>query len=206
MRRFVRVVALALAPGAATLGAQSLGEMAQKEKQKREAATRAGEAGPAEQKPRDKKVYTTSDLESYAATREAEAPEGEGESAKEPSETAATSGGPSTPSRPGGRSPMGIADDSAERAVQEQTWRGRAAAARAAIVAAEAALKEAEAQRGRLGPGPPPYQSHQAWARSANAADARLAGAQKALEAAKKNLEQLEEDARRAGIPAGWVR
>ena len=44
------------------------------------------------------------------------------------------------------------------------------------------------------------------WTKKANAADARLARARSGLEQAKQGLEHFEEEARRAGIPPGWVR
>lgn len=204
MRRIGYVVAVVIAQAAAVASAQSLGQAAQNEKKKRETPAAEGKAPADKAKDKNKKVYTGEDLDSYAASR----PDDAGASAKPAGEAATVElEVPSTSEpRADGRSPMGIADTSEGRAVQERSWRSRAKAAQAAVAAAESELKSAESQRGALGPGPQQYQGQNEWARSANAADARLARARTALETAKKNLEKFEEEARRAGIPPGWIR
>jgi hypothetical protein len=205
MRRIGSVVLAIIGLGGAAASAQSLGEAAQNEKKKRETPTAEGKATSG--KTKDKKVYTGEDLGDYAARRPAE----ESESAKstEPPIPAALEVPSSSSPQSGGRSPMGISDDSEERAAQERSWRSRAKAAQASVTSAERELKSAESQRGLLGPGPLPGTSGQdplVWAQKANESDARLARARAGLEAAKKNLEQFEEEARRAGIPPGWIR
>lgn len=207
MRRIGYVVAVVIAQAAAVASAQSLGQAAQNEKKKRETPAAEGKAPADKAKDKNKKVYTGEDLDSYAASR----PDDAGASAKPAGEAAAVElEAPSTSEPRGdGRSPMGIADTSEGRAAQERSWRSRAKAAQAAVTAAERELKSAESQRGLLGPGPLPATSGQnpaVWADKANESDARLARARTALEAAKKNLEQFEEEARRAGIPPGWTR
>lgn len=204
MRRIGYVLVVVIAQAAAVASAQSLGQAAQNAKKKRE--TPSAEGKTSADKGKDKKVYTGEDLESYAAGR----PDDEGASAK-PAQAGATVEleGPSpsdSEPRSGSQSPMGIADTSEGRAAQERNWRSRAKAAQAAVAAAEREVQSAESQRAALGPGPLQYQGQDAWARSANAADARLARARSAVETAKKNLEKFEEEARRAGIPPGWTR
>jgi len=205
MRRIGYVVAVVIAQAAAVASAQSLGQAAQNEKKKRETPAAEGKTPTEDAKnKKDKKVYTGEDLDSYAASR----PDDAGASAKPAGEAATVElEVPSTSEpRADGRSPMGLADTSEGRAAQERSWRSRAKAAQAAVAAAEGEVKSAESQRGLLGPGPQTYQGQNEWARSANAADARLARARTALETAKKNLEKFEEEARRAGIPPGWIR
>lgn len=201
------VVVVALV--AAGVRAQSLGEAAQKEKQKRASQKAEGSASEARSGPKgpEKKVYTAEDLDAYAASRPAESEAADSAPGDEPPPAAP----PSSAKAPGpsGRSPLGLADDSEGRAIQERTWRARAETARAAVVLAEKELEAAQRQRNLLGPGPLPAgpgQDPGEWAKAANASDARLAQARSGVEKAKQNLEQLEEEARRAGIPPGWIR
>jgi len=192
------VAALVLACGSAAARAQSLAELAQKEKERR--AAKAREAKPSGAAP---KVITQDDLDLAKASR----PPAE-EPAAEPSAAAGSPSSPEEPKRPRSvsRSPAGIPDDSDERAAAEKSWRARAEASRAAVTVAEQAANSAQNYRDMLGPVPSPYESPSEWTREANAADARLGAAKVALAAAKKNLEDFEEEARRAGIPPGWLR
>jgi hypothetical protein len=204
MRRIGYVVLAIIGLGCTAASAQSLGQAAQNEKKKRETPAAEGKAQVGT--PQEKKVYTGEDLEPYAASRPEE---GEGAKSTDAPAPAVPEAPPSTSPRSRGQSPMGISDDSEERAAQERSWRSRAKAAQAAVTAAERELKNAESQRGLLGPGPLPATSGQdplVWAQKANESDARLTRARAGLEAAKKNLEQFEEEARRAGIPPGWIR
>lgn len=206
------VVPLVLLNGGVAARAQSLAELAQKEKERR--AAKAKEAKPAGAS----RVITQEDLDRAAADRPAES--GTPDGAPAPGGT--PSAGASTTRSSGSHSPMGIPDDSGERARLEKSWKARAEATRNAVKAAERELERAQGERNRLGTGPLAGSTFRdpltrdkvvvggenpaEWTKRANAADARLAGAKAALESAKRNLETFEEEARRAGIPPGWVR
>jgi hypothetical protein len=181
---------LVLAP---VVHAQSLAELAQKEKERR--AAKAKDGKPASAAP---KVITQEDLDQAKASR----PEGEAP-APDPA-----SSEPDLPARnrPGARSPQGLPDDSNERAVLEKSWKTRAEVSRAAVRAAEQAVASAQNTRNALGPVPVPTLDPLDWGKQVGLADTRLAAAKAALQAAQKNLESLEEDARKAGIPPGWIR
>jgi hypothetical protein len=217
------VMLLVVVSGGVAAEAQSLGELAQKEKERR--ATKTKEAKPSGPAP---KVVTQEDLDSYAARRPAESEStGEGAATADeamgslprPTSERASGQGPSRSS--GGRSPQGIPDDSDERARLEKSWKARAEAARNAVKAAEREREAAQNERNGVGTGPQSGTTWQdgagrirgyggenpgQWTQKANAADARLARARSGLEQAKQGLEKFEEEARRAGIPPGWVR
>lgn len=205
---------LALMSGGAAAAAQSLGELAQKEKERRAKIEQAKPSGGAP------KVITQEDLDSYAAQRPAAS-----ESASEGAATAQEAMGsatrsPSESARGPSRSSES-ADDSDERARLEKSWRARSEQARSAVTSAEHELEAAQYDRNGLGTGPQSGGVWQdgtgrirrmggedpgQWTKRANAADARLARARSRLEQAKQGLEQFEEEARRAGIPPGWLR
>jgi polyhydroxyalkanoate synthesis regulator phasin len=177
MRRVLASLAAALSL-AGLLLAQSLGEVAEKEKQRRTG------------KPA--KVYTNEDLpQSSASPKPSSAPV----------PAAARSA-----ARP-------AADDSAARAREQAAWRGRAAAARADVARSEARVAQLERQLAELA-NPMRY-------RQQNPQDPynvltqdqervglqqQLEEARRAVDAAKKALENLEEEARRRGVPPGWLR
>jgi hypothetical protein len=208
MKTCLAAVALLLA--GAWASAQSLAELAQKEKERR--AAKAREAKPGEGAPR---VITQEDLDQAKAER------GSGEGTASSSAPPAVEAAEAEPARTsGGRSPMGMPDDSAERARLEKSWRRRAEGARTAVVTAEREVDRAQTDRNALGTGPQVSgrnplpggprilggENPAEWTKKANAADARLNAAKARLEAAKQSLESFEEEARRAGIPPGWVR
>jgi hypothetical protein len=80
---------------------------------------------------------------------------------------------------------------------EEESWRGRAAGLRARI---DAARQQYESTREREFKGP--------YYRGESSEGLRLAvaRAKQALEAAEKALQDLEDSARRQGIPPGWLR
>ncbi|HEY5908458.1 MAG TPA: hypothetical protein VIZ31_10465 [Vicinamibacteria bacterium] len=172
---------MAVLAGAAAAAPQSLGDAAEKEKKKREAK-------PSASAPAARKVFTGEDLESIAATRGPEAK--------------------AVPFAPGasedaGRLPV---DESAARAAQERDWRERKRIADAELREAESRLQLAQRNRNLLGTGPTPYEDAGAWSSVAERLDAQLNEAREARARAKEALEALEEDARRAGVPPGWLR
>jgi hypothetical protein len=222
-------VLLSVILGSATAQAQGLAEAAQKEKEKREAAKAKGsQAATPGAKPPEAKVYTGDDLKTYAPSKPAPA-EGEAGEAGEPAESGATSDGAGgsvgsidgsgpVPASPGGSSPSGAKsrsgpnDDSTARAGQESAWRSRSEAARSAVSSAEKELAAAEKAKSGLGvqpsgddtPNPGAVQNQ--WRKSVEDADKRVKRAQTALDTAKQSVERLEEDARRQGVPPGWLR
>ncbi len=221
-----RLVVLAALLAAVASGpratAQSLGAAAQKEKKKRE--TQSPTPAP--------KVITQEDLEASRPVdaKDADvkpAPAGRGtfeapnpglgpsepkgakeaKEADEPSVDVFGDGrGPSSPpssrasSQAGSR---GVDQESEKRAAQERDWRGRGAAARAQIAAAEREVREADQSGGQA---VSQHGGDQGQADARARAAGRLATARARLAAAKRNLELLEESARRQGIPPGWLR
>jgi hypothetical protein len=99
----------------------------------------------------------------------------------------------------------------------EASWRRRADAARARIRQAQSKYDEAMSKKAPLKQGKVPggrdaqghYMSENAWVIDIeeNQRIAReQAEAKEALDQAKQDLENLSEDARHAGVPAGWIR
>ena len=188
---FVGGLAFLLAFGPAASG-QSLGEAARKEKERRQ---KAGPTGPA---------FTDDDLRGYAeggaaAKGGAGAPDKSAAGEKASADKATKEG----TARGGG----GAGD--------EAYWRARAKAARAAVAAAQARVAQAEAAAQATPAGirqpqpgdaltqvPPPLVTDA----DHRAAEAALAAARSDLEAAKKALADLEEEARRKGALPGWLR
>ena len=103
-------------------------------------------------------------------------------------------------------------DDSAQaRAALEAHWRGIAARRREAVVAAEKLVAELNARVAGLQNDMSPTNlgdPNREQTLRAQAADARarLAEAEAALAAARKAVDDLEDEARRAGALPGWVR
>lgn len=208
-------VLLVVLSGLVAAEAQSLGELAQKEKERR---AKTGQAKPSGTAP---KVITQEDLDAYADRGPAQSESTGG--AEATAEGAAGSAARGTSESASGREPSrseGL-DDSDERARLEKSWRARAEQARSAVTSAERELEAAQYDRNGLGTGPQSGgvwrdgpgrvrrmggEDPGEWTKRANAADDRLARARSQLEQAKQGLEQFEEEARRAGIPPGWVR
>ena len=206
------VLLLMLLAVGAPVGAQSLAEIAQQEKEKRaakakEAAVQAGKPGA---KAPEAKVYTGDDLAVYAEKPASPAASEDAVDGAPPTELSADDGAPreQRPSEePGSRG----SDDRAERARQEQSWRGRAQSARAAVAAAESELAAALKAKADLGIGPQlgrndDPQLRAGFNRQITQAEQRVARARSAAAGAKANLENLEEGARRSGALPGWLR
>jgi hypothetical protein len=158
---------------------QSLGEAAAREKQRRK--TTAGKAAGA-------KTYTDQDLPTTRAGTPGDPP---GRGARSETPAASAAGG----------------DEGARQAelAQEFEWKARANEARARIRAAEEALRLAEQRADEV----------ERRAIELVAADSDLERVAKLkardeargeLSAARQQLTDLEEDARRAGVPPGWLR
>ena len=189
--------------------AQSLSELAEKEKERRKAAAAAGA-----------RSFTNDDLEKGRAKASPTPPPAKGSGAARP---------PARPAAVGTRRPSqdeGIAEDdeaetaapppTADRPGAENAWRLQAQAARDAITAAEQRVAAAEKALGAARTGlsqplpsdglrqtPPNALVKEA---SQESAERDLATARASLEQAKAALIDLEERARKASIPPGWLR
>jgi hypothetical protein len=95
------------------------------------------------------------------------------------------------------------------QAAEEASWRGRAAAARDAVATNEAAVAKLQDEAGRLA-------NRILLSTDTNEilrlraeqqkVQASLDAARNELEASRKAVDDLQEEARRAGVPPGWVR
>jgi len=159
------------------LSAQDLAAAARKEKERREKVRESGQ---------ETKRYGGDELQ-------AGRPKGASDSQSPAAQNA--------PPRPGEK-PVDVDDAKREleletegttRKVKESVWRAKAKAARAALAAARKAHEQTSSLR--PGPGMPP-----------NQVDAMQGATKTALEAAEKAWEDLEDEARRASVPPGWLR
>ena len=156
--------------------AQSLGEAAQREKERRQAAPK-------------KPLRTFGD---------ADLPQSSGEKQTEDSPPAATSFTPATPAQPAARSegsasPGGLPDDPEARRNLARTWKARFAEARANVRSADARAWRTKLDvvwRAGI-----PYQT-----------EVREKVETDELKQAKQALDDLDEEFRRTGLPAGWSR
>ena len=156
--------------------AQSLGEVAQREKERRQAAPK-------------KPVRTFGD---------ADLPPSSGVEPTDDSPPAATSFTPATPAKPparseGSASPGGLPDDPEARRNLARTWKARFAEARANVRSADARAWRTKVDvvwRAGI-----PYQT-----------EVREKVETDELKQAKQALDDLEEEFRRTGLPAGWSR
>jgi cell division protein FtsN len=198
MTRF-RLVSVALAlllAGPALVRAQSLGEVAKREQEKQEKKKKSGKP------PATVKVYTEEDLkkaresESGAVTVLPENGNVDAAPAASSEDDEVVSG----EGRPAGG-----------RRRTEAYWRGRATRLRDAVAEADQRIKELETRiaglRNDMNPtnlqDPNRLQTRD---RELREAMGSLDAARREAETARKALDGLEEEARRAGAPPGWVR
>jgi hypothetical protein len=159
-----------------------------KEPQEQAAADRAGKpAGPARAK-----AYTDDDLKKYADERAAR-----GESASSSDDTPLVEERPEPPDAESGES--------------RQVWADRARAQRERIAAAQATLAEIEERIAALRNDREPTRVMEPFRLQAIEGEIRkateeLEAAKKELAEARAALEAVEQDARRRGVPAGWLR
>jgi hypothetical protein len=197
-RATVMALLLAGSPFGTSAAAQSLGEAAAKTKARRE-KEREKKGAPA---PR---VFTDEDLlkgsppgsQERTPPRDPDLPE----PAKPDERTDEQKAAADDPSRAGGGS-------------EEDQWRSRAREARAPVAAAEQKVKDAEAEVERfkqdLNPmsttfSQDPYVILRLQGQLTEA-EGRAAQAREELEAARKQFEAFETEARRAGAAPGWLR
>jgi hypothetical protein len=185
---FVVVVMAAIFAGfLPVVSGQSLGDVAKKEEQRRKAVKSSG------------KVYTNRDLGPGGTRPPAPPPAiGPDDQSGVPAAQASPAGGSTTPE-----------DDAEDPTRTEEYWRGRVEAARADLQRQELFL---EALQSRVNALSTDFVNRDDPAQRALIADDRqraLAEMERVKDTIGKIRQQLgdiEEEARRAGVPAGWVR
>ena len=192
---FVRPIAVALIlASAATASAQSLADLARREEERRKAVGTAG------------KVYTNDHLRPDPASG--------GNPAPPPSAPAApttawepASGGPGAGAE--GAKPEGPAAPAANAPTPEQMWRKRVADERAAIARSQVL---ADALQSRINALTTDYENRgdpiqkNALFADRQKALAELDRMKKEINDHQKAIVAIQEEARRAGVPAGWNR
>jgi hypothetical protein len=182
------VVALiaALAGGALTVSAQSLGDVAKKEEKRRKAVKSST------------KVYTNDDLGPGGTRPTPPAGETAGPGGSE--------GAPAAPQMP----PAAPAEEEDEDPTRtEEYWRGRIAAARADLERNELLL---EALQSRVNALSTDFVNRDDPAQRATIANdrqralAELERVKETIEKLKQQILDIEEEARQAGVPPGWLR
>jgi septal ring factor EnvC (AmiA/AmiB activator) len=179
MTRLLIVVALVFIGVANVATAQSLGDVAKKEEQRRKTVKSPG------------KVYTNDQLKADPT----------------PS-VPATSATGTTPAPAASAPAPSPSDDSADKG-DEKTWRKRIADARDALQRSQAFADALQSQLNALTTDfvnrDDPAQRQQI-ANKRDAALAELERVKKEVAAQNKAITDIQEQARRAGVPAGWVR
>lgn len=187
------LIAVAMVTLAVPVCAQSLGELAKKEQERRKAT------------PAPTKVYTNDDLKKITvpggpstdasakpADKNSKADAAKGDAAKDD-----TKGDAAKDAKP------------AEPATDEATWRAKMAAARESVRSGEMFRDALQSRINGLTADftarDDPYQRAQI-ADERQKALAELARVNTDLEKAKKAITDIEEEARRANVPAGWIR
>jgi hypothetical protein len=187
----VALVLLVAVPVAA--GAQSLGDVAKREEEKKKKTAKP----PA-------KVYTEEDLkkarESGSGTVNVLPEIGSSSSPAASERPSAGEGGPARGENSGDAGPR-----------DEKYWRAEAARRREAVKVADSKVPMLEAQVAELRSDMSPTNTQdpnrlQNQDRQLRQALDNLEAARRALDAARQSLADLEEEARRAGVPPGWVR
>lgn len=177
---------VALAGGTVASAAQSLGDVARREEQRRKAVKSSG------------KVYTNRDL----------GPGGSRPPAPPPSQTA-PGGAPADATTPPGAETTAPAEDPEDPTKTEEYWRARLEAARADLQRQELFL---EALQSRVNALSTDFVNRDDPAQRAVIAGDRqraLAEMERVKESIGKIRQQIvdiEEEARQAGVPPGWVR
>jgi len=179
MTRLLIVAALVFVGVASVASAQSLGDVAKKEEQRRKTVKSSG------------KVYTNDQLKADPT----------------PS-VPATSATGTTPAPAASTPAPAPSDDSTDKG-DEKTWRKRIADARDALQRSQAFADALQSQLNGLTTDfvnrDDPAQRQQI-ANKRDAALAELERVKKEVAAQTKAISDIQEQARRAGVPAGWVR
>jgi type IV secretory pathway VirB10-like protein len=179
MTRLLIVAALVFVGVASVASAQSLGDVAKKEEQRRKTVKSSG------------KVYTNDQLKADPT----------------PS-VPATSAAGTTPAPAASAPAPAPSDDSTDKA-DEKTWRKRIADARDALQRSQAFADALQSQLNALTTDfvnrDDPAQRQQI-ANKRDSVLAELDRVKKEVAAQNKAISDIQEQARRAGVPAGWVR
>ena len=180
----------ALAMIAAPVAAQSLGELAKREAERKKAT------------PQAKKTYTNDDLKQIPPPAGTPAKPGDATDAAKPGD----------PAKPGEAKPEPEKVDAtkpAEPAKDQAYWRGRVNAANEDIRRNEAFLEAMQTRVNSLTADftarDDPYQRAKI-ADDRQKALAEMARLKEDIEKGKKLVVDIEEEARRAGVPPGWIR
>ena len=188
----MRHVLIILAAGALVLSAapapaQSLGDIAKKEEARRKTVRQTG------------KVYTNGDLDAAAAAAPQPPPGGPAPAQLPPPVSGAQGSSP-------GEKPADAADDPRK---DEAHWRGRMQAARSALERARMFHEALQSRINALGNDfaarDDPAQRNQI-AGDRQKALAEMDRVKKEIADSEKAIRDIEEEARRAGVPPGWVR
>jgi hypothetical protein len=182
-RTFAVAIVVSVLP--LTAGGQSMGEAARKAKELRAKNARSGVKA---------KSYTQDDVKNAPPL------------ANDPDQPAASPGPPSSPEIPSSSAAEAPSPDGPTVAGRnEAAWRGRIVEARQRI---EAARKDHEYWSGYTMVVGDIFVDEQdrPVITSIEQLQAKTAAAKKAVEAAEKALVNLEEEARKAGVPPGWLR
>ena len=207
LRRTLWTVALGFAAAALLarpVAGQSLADVARKEQERRKASATAAKAD--KDKDKDKKVYTNKDL-------------GPGGPEAEPAqtETASTQGAPpaqgthaheapqTQPTPPAAGAPTAAAGENRD----ENWWRNRITTARADLQRQTLFVEALQSRINALttdfvNRDDPAQRDQIAVDRQKNLAE--LDRVQKDIERLKKQIADIEEEARKADVPAGWLR
>jgi hypothetical protein len=212
LHRTLWTVALGVAAAALVarpVAGQSLADVARKEQERRKAATSAAKSEKDKDKDKDKskKVYTNDDL-------------GPGGPQPEAPPAAAASGQPAAPApgththeAPAAQAPPSAAGAEAPAAAgenrDENWWRNRMTTARADLQRQTLFLEAIQSRINALttdfvNRDDPAQRDQIAVERQKNLTE--LERVQKDIERLKKQVADIEEEARRAGVPAGWLR
>jgi hypothetical protein len=203
MRRiFETAVALLVVATAAPLAAQSLADVAQREEERRKAVRAPG------------KVYTNESLrpEPLTSTPSAAAPAQPGTpEPTPPAGTPAAGAGtqpPQTPGQPAAGQP-GSAQPAAPAPSTEVEWRKRVASAREALTRSQTFAEALQSRINALSTDfvnrDDPVQRDQIAAERQKALS-ELDRVRREIQDHQKAIAAIQEEARKAGVPAGWVR
>ncbi|MBI2187876.1 MAG: hypothetical protein HYU37_12295 [Acidobacteria bacterium] len=201
MGRFqTTVTALVIAAGVAPLSAQSLAEVARQEEARRKALPTHG------------KVYTNESLRPEPPPSTAATPaQPAAPAAPAPEATPPAAGAPpQTPGQPAAGQPPGQATPSQPAALQtEAEWRKRVADARDALTRSQTFAEALQSRINALSTDfvnrDDPIQREQI-AADRQKALAELDRVRREIQDQQKAIAAIQEEARKAGVPAGWVR
>jgi hypothetical protein len=185
---------------------QSLADVARKEQERRKAATSAAKSDKDKEKDKAKKVYTNDDL--GPGGLQPEAPPAQAASGQ----AAPPAPGTHTHEAPAAQAPPPAADAEAPAAGEnrdENWWRNRITTARADLQRQTLFLEAIQSRVNALttdfvNRDDPAQRDQIAVERQKNLSE--LERVQKEIERLKKQVAEIEEEARRAGVPAGWLR